>query len=315
VVRPSLLALAAVAALCATAPAVSAGPATPSAAHVGPRPLVSAHRGGAAYEPENTMAAFRNAVRLHVDQLETDTQLTKDGKLVLIHDDTLDRTTNCHGAVQDSTYAAIRKCGAAYWFTPGVGPSEHDPKAAHPLRGHGVRVPLAATLFRYVRSIGRRAPQISIEIKDIPGEANFDADAEPVARDLVTLIHRLGRADTLVQSFYPPALDAVKGLDPRIRTQLLSETTASYALAYAVARGHDVVAPDSGSPDLSPTFVRAAHVAGKLVIVWTPDARTDQVTAFADGVDGVISNWPACTLELEQRAHPAPGFGLPDCPR
>ncbi|MBW3659978.1 MAG: glycerophosphodiester phosphodiesterase, partial [Actinobacteria bacterium] len=60
--------------------------------------VVSAHRGGAAYAPENTMVAFRNAVRLGVDQLEADTQLTADGRLVLIHDDTVDRTTDCSGS-------------------------------------------------------------------------------------------------------------------------------------------------------------------------------------------------------------------------
>src|SRR3546814_1235503 len=64
-------------------------------------PLISAHRGGAAYAPENTMTAFANAARLGVDELEMDTQLTADGELVVIHDDTLDRPTNCSGSVGD----------------------------------------------------------------------------------------------------------------------------------------------------------------------------------------------------------------------
>ena len=100
-----------------------------------PGPLVSAHRGGAAYAPENTMPAFDNAVRLGVDQLETDTQLTADGRLVLLHDDRLDRTTDCTGTVASRTWAEIEPCDAAYWWTPGQGVTVPDPTAPHPLRG------------------------------------------------------------------------------------------------------------------------------------------------------------------------------------
>ena len=89
----------------------------------------------------------------------------------------------------------------------------------------------------------------------------------------------------------------------------------TYASVFATAFGFDIVAPDSGSPDLSPNTVTAAHAAGKLVIVWTPDTRTDQEAAMATGADGVISNWPACTLAIEHRAHPKAGFGLSDCPK
>src|SRR3546814_17199025 len=77
-------------------------------------PLISAHRGGAAYAPENTMTAFANAARLGVDALEMDTQLTADGELVVIHDDTLDRTTNCSGSVGAIKLTAISACASAY---------------------------------------------------------------------------------------------------------------------------------------------------------------------------------------------------------
>jgi len=299
--------------------AVAAATAEPTLASYGAAPqrkiIISAHRGGAAYAPENTMVAFRNAVRLGVDQVETDTQLTKDGKLVLIHDDSLDRTTNCHGAVKDHTYAEIRRCDAAYWFTPGQGTTTPDAHARHPLRGTGVQVPLAATLFSYVRSMERPRPTISIEIKDIPGEANFDVTANATATKLVALIHRSGLRNTIVQSFWPPALTSVELLDPAIRTQLLTQTTMTYASVFSAVFRFDIVAPDSGSPDLSSGSVTAAHAAGKLVIVWTPDTRADQQAAMATGADGVISNWPACALDIEHRGHPKAGFGLPDCPR
>ena len=110
-------------------------------------PVVSAHRGGAAYAPENTLPAFRNAVRLGVDQLEMDTQLTADNQLVILHDDTLDRTTQCSGAVNAKTLAEVERCDAAYWFSPGQGPSVPDMDLPHPLRGAGVNVPTLKELL------------------------------------------------------------------------------------------------------------------------------------------------------------------------
>ena len=105
-----------------------------------PRVIVSAHRGGAAYAPENTMAAFRNAARLGVDELEADVQLTADGELVLLYDDTLDRTTDCTGAVLDLSWAEISLCDAAYWGTPGPSTTTLEETSPHPLRGRGIGV-------------------------------------------------------------------------------------------------------------------------------------------------------------------------------
>jgi len=73
-----------------------------------PRPLVMAHRGASGYAPENTLAAFRLALRQGADLLETDLRFTKDGQLVCIHDPTVDRTTDGHGAVSDMTLAEIK---------------------------------------------------------------------------------------------------------------------------------------------------------------------------------------------------------------
>src|SRR3546814_7190219 len=88
--------------------------------------------------PENTMTAFANAARLGVDELEMDTQLTADGELVVIHDDTLDRTTNCSGSVGAMTLADIEACDAAYWFAPGQDVTVPADDRDNPLRGHGI---------------------------------------------------------------------------------------------------------------------------------------------------------------------------------
>ena len=262
-------------------------------------PFVSAHRGGAAYAPENTLVAFANAVRLGVDELEADTQLTADGHLVVIHDDTVDRTTDCSGTVPSMTLAEIRACDAAYWFSPGQPTTVPNADLPHPLRGRGVVVPTAEELLDLVaRTPGVR---LSIEIKDIPGEANFDAAGVEVAEALVPAIQAAGVADrTVVQSFWPPALEAVKRLAPDLATQLLTTTstgiTATENAAYVTARGHDVSAPDHVAPDLA-EGVAVAHAAGVAVVTWTPDDRADIEAAASAGVDGVITNFPACAMQ------------------
>jgi hypothetical protein len=166
--------------------AVVVGPASGAEQDV----VVSAHRGGAAYAPENTMPAFRNAVRLGVDELEADVQLTADGELVLLHDDTLDRTTDCTGAVVERTWAEVARCDAAHWWTPGPSSTVRDVDAEHPLRGTGVGVPRLAELLALVAEPG--APRASIELKNIPGEANFDPLGTVVATAFVAAVRDSG---------------------------------------------------------------------------------------------------------------------------
>lgn len=279
-------------------------------AHAAPGTIVSAHRGGAAYAPENTMLAFRNAVRLGVDELETDVQRTKDGTLVLMHDDTLDRTTSCTGTVSSTADAALAKCDAGWWWSPGPSLTVPAATAPHPLRGKGVRVPRLSELLAYARSLGSRAPRLSIEIKDIPGESNFDPVGTAVAPALVAAIASSGvpKSRFVVQSFFPTAIDAVKRLDPALKTQFLTSSgtgqTAAMNLTYVVTRGHDVVAPNSDAPDLGSAVIAAAHAAGKAVIPYTPDTRTGQRQLLDLGVDGLITNRPGCLLQALGRPVP-----------
>ena len=278
--------------------------------------VVSAHRGGAAYAPENTMLAFRNAVRLGVDELETDVQQTADGTLVLMHDDTLDRTTSCSGTVSTTADSALAKCDAGWWWSPGPAITTPSPTAAHPLRGKGIGVPRLSELLDYARSLGARSPRLSIEIKDIPGESNFDPVGTRIAPLLVAAIAKSGvpKERFVVQSFFPTAIDAVKRLDPALRTQFLTSSgtgeTAGQNLAYVVAGRHDVVAPNYDAPDFGPQLVGAAHSAGKVVVPYTPDARDAMTALLAQGVDGMITNRPACLLSVLKR--PVPAQLLPD---
>jgi glycerophosphoryl diester phosphodiesterase len=278
-----------------------------------PTVVVSAHRGGAAYAPENTMAAFRNAARLGVDQLEADVQLTADGELVLLHDDTLDRTTDCTGAVAEQSWAEIARCDAAHWWSPGPSTTVRDEDAEHPLRDRRIGVPRLAELLDLAARPG--APTVSLEIKNIPGEANFDPAGSTVATALVDALAETGidPDKIVVQSFFPTSLEAVKRLAPHLRTQFLTTSstgqTAAQNLTYVSARDHDVVAPDHTTPDLTAELVIAAHAAGKQVVPYTPDTATALQRGLGLGVDGLITDRPACLLRLLGRPVP-PRFAL-----
>jgi glycerophosphoryl diester phosphodiesterase len=262
----------------------------PLEAHAAPAPPVYAHRGGAGIAPENTMGAFRTSHRLYGKRgvwLELDTQLTSDGVLVVMHDDSLDRTTNCTGKVIEHTAAEVTSCDASRSFEGWTRPEP---------------VP---TLEQVLREGRRHRWRLSVEIKNIPGEANFDPAGTAVADALLDLVTRTrfptGRL--VVQSFWPASLETVERGAPTIATALLTTsqlpgappgvgfTVGSNAL-FATARGYEIVSPDEASVDLGAESVGAAQALGRQVVVWTIDdpGRMAQVAAF--GVDGIITNRP-----------------------
>ena len=280
-----------------------------------PRPYVSADQGGGGYAPENTMVAMRNAIRLGVDELETDINMTSDGQLVVIHDGSLDRTTNCTGNVNSKTLAEVLRCDAAYWWTPGVttlvpGPgsvAEHDDAAEHPLRGKGVTVPTLAEFFRYIQRLGDRAPQVTIEIKNIPYDTNFDPLGHRVADVLVPLIEEYGlTSKTVVESFWPTSLERVKQLNPAIRTMFLTLGSALANYAYVAVSATEFSSSDTLAPDLNRFYVNHVHALGKKVVPWLVDAQADWAKVKDLGVDGVISSYPACIMLAMGRTVPRP---------
>ena len=263
-----------------------------------PQPVtVYAHRGGAALAPENTMGAFRNARSMWGEQgvwLEMDTQATADNELVIMHDDSLDRTTTCTGTVISHTLASLTPCDASEIF-PGWNTFESIPT------------------LRQVLTEGLTDPnwRVMVEIKDIPLEANFDATGQNVAKVLVPLVNSLGfpHDRIMVQSFWPLALDAVKALAPDIKTVFLTSSTLPSApqgigipalanILFSTLRGYTVASPDIKSSDLSPTVVSLGHVLGRQVVVWTPDTAADINKGIALGVDGIISNRPDLVFAL-----------------
>ena len=189
------------------------------------RVLNIAHQGGEDEFPSNTLYAFKRSVKAGADMLELDVGVTKDGKVVVSHDTTLDRTTSGRGTIESKTLRQIRKLDGAYWFAKGDDAYRHDrKKSAYTLRGIATgkrkppkgftradfRVPtLAQVLAAFPRT------PINIEIK---GRTKAEADAEYVenAEVLAALLAKTKRRDLIVVSFKQAAVDRFHALEPAI---------------------------------------------------------------------------------------------------
>jgi glycerophosphoryl diester phosphodiesterase len=237
----------------------------------GTRPLVFAHRGGAKIGPENTLLAFDRGLAAGADGLELDVRLSQDGEVVVIHDATLDRTTDARGPVSRYTAAQL---------------------AAVNVLGSGQGVPrLRQVLERYAQAA------IIIEIKDA---------SAVLARSVVDLVRDARAIDRVVLgSYYGSALKAARRHDSRVRTgSTMSETRlalyASYvhlAPYWAGYQAFQVPERASGGRVVSRRFVRLAHAAGLVVQVWTVDTSEDITRLLSFGVDGIISDRPDVAVE------------------
>ena len=235
-------------------------------------PLLVAHRGGAKLAPENTLAAFQRAVDLwRADILETDVHLSSDGEVVVIHDPTVDRTTDGSGRVRDLPWAALRELDAGYRFRALDGGS--------PFRGAGVGLPRLDELLESF-------PRMRINVECKAAEA-----AAPLAR----VIERHGAAHrVLIAAFsereragargYPGPWGASAGQVASVR--FLGALRAPRADIIQVSewwRGIHVV---------TPRFLRSAHRLNLPVQVWTVDEPADMRRLLAWGVDGIQSDRP-----------------------
>jgi glycerophosphoryl diester phosphodiesterase len=190
------------------------------------RPLNIAHQGGEDEFPSNTMYAFRKAVRAGADMLELDVGVTRDGKVIVMHDTTVDGKTNGHGTVASKTLRQIKRLDAAYWFAPGAREHYSHDLARRAYRFRGIatgrrqppkgfkaadfRVP---TLTQVLKAFPRTP--INIEIKGrTPDEetAEYVQNAEVLAR----LLKNTKRRNLIVVSFQQAAVDRFHELAPRI---------------------------------------------------------------------------------------------------
>jgi len=188
-------------------------------------PLDIAHQGGEDEFPSNTMYAFERALQVGADMLELDVGVTQDGQVVVMHDTTVDRTTNGHGTVASFTLRQLRKLDAAYWFSGGADAYRHDrARSAYRLRGvaTGKRRPpkgFSAADFRVptLREVLRAFPHTPINV-EIKGRTKAEALDEYLtnADALARTLKGTKRRDVIVVSFKQEAVDRFHQLVPAL---------------------------------------------------------------------------------------------------
>ena len=230
--------------------------------------IIEAHRGDSANAPENTMAAFRRAVDLDADSMEFDVHPALDGTLMVIHDSTLDRTTNGTGAVQTKTVEQLRRLDAGAWFSPEFA---------------GEKLPTLEEVCALLEKINIK---LNIEIKASPPGQN-------VPLTLVNLLRRFGKEhDYIVSSFNLQALLEVRKIEPQIQLALIGKGPE----ILPQAKHHDLPWIHGEFSTVDKPLIDAAHALGKRVNIWTMDDPSRFAYWKGIGVDKICTNCPSKML-------------------
>ncbi len=237
---------------------------------------VAAHRGASSFAPENTLAAF-SAAAGYAEYVELDVQKSADGELVIIHDDTVDRTTNGTGAVASMTLAQLKALDA--------GSKAHASFA-------GQTIPTFAEAINAIRAQGMK---ILIERKSTTVSA----------AEINNALNALGaKNDVIVQSFDWPFITALRALDATLPLGVLGDQPIdATAIANAQAAGANMMAYAFTMVDA--TAVAAVHAAGMEIYAWTVMSGNIQIMADL-GCDGLITNDPRLASDILGRNTFAP---------
>jgi glycerophosphoryl diester phosphodiesterase len=250
-------------------------------------PLVIAHQGGDHLWPGNTLYAFQNAVDLGVDVLEMDLHITSDDVLVLMHDETVDRTTDGSGEIETMTLDELKQLDAGHDWT-------RDDGDTFPFRGQGVTVPTLEEVFAEFPHM-----RMTIEIKK--------TDAS-MAKPFCGLIRQYGMEDkVLVASFHDERMQEFRAECPEAATSSArQETTVFVLLTKGFLGGFyspqffslQVPRESSGITVMTKSFVKAAHARNLAVEPWTINDEETMRLFIEWGVDGIITDRPDLMLEV-----------------
>lgn len=218
--------------------------------------LVIAHRGFSGAAPENTLPAFRKALGTGCDGLEADLRLTREGRVAILHDATVDRTTDGSGKVREMGMARLRRLDAGSWYDA-------------PFRG--TRIPT----LEEVLALGRRCELLILDTKD----------RDPSWLGRFPLLQEL---PILVASEYDGFLKSIRRRFPWVHTALTAERTED--LTRAARLGCTAIDPRARLVDAA--FLRRSRALGLEVYPWTVNAPKEALRLARLGVDGVITNFP-----------------------
>ncbi|HEX6939532.1 MAG TPA: glycerophosphodiester phosphodiesterase [Longimicrobiales bacterium] len=247
-------------------------------------PLLIAHRGGAGLAPENTLEAFRQAVDdWAVDMIELDVRATADGHCAVLHDATVDRTTDGTGPLAGMTLAEVKRLDAGYRFT-------RDGGRTFPFRGRGIRIPTIEEVLEALPTT-----RLTIEVKD--GAAQ---------RPLFEAIGRAGAEDRIIVAGESNAARTEFGRYPGPTSASASDLRRLYILHRLHLGGLWVPDVDAaqmpehwnGRRILTPAFVRELHALRIDVHVWTVNDPDDMHRLLDWGVDGLVTDRPDLLADI-----------------
>lgn len=250
-------------------------------------PLVIGHRGAAGHAPENTLAAFRKGLALGADGIECDVHMSRDGHLVVIHDETVDRTTDGTGRVGDLDLSALQALDAGSWYDAAFA---------------GERIPTLSQLVDAVLSAEReqgRELRLIVELKH--GDERYPG----IEERLVGALAATALAErTVVIGFDHRAMARVKRLRPSLTTGVLYDARPVDALSLARAAGADMIGPSVKW--LEAQDVAAAREAGIGVFVWTASTEATMRKVVELAVTAAGSDLPDRLLAMRSnRCFPA----------
>lgn len=256
------------------------------------RPLVYAHRGGAALRPENTIAAFDHGLALGADGLEFDVHLSRDGIVVVHHDTTVNRTTNGRGPVRNYTAEELGRLDAGHWFDPAA----HGDGAAggeYPWRERAGGVPM-------LREVLRRYPDVPIIIE-------LKVNNPELARrtiDELRATHSVDRA--ALGSFYTGVLRTAREYEPCVRTGAAREETrwalyrswVRWPVGRTAYQEFQVPERSGRTTIVTPRFIEHASRSGLPVKVWTVNNAADMERLLRWGAAALISDRPDTAVRV-----------------
>ncbi|OGR60578.1 MAG: hypothetical protein A2X36_13195 [Elusimicrobia bacterium GWA2_69_24] len=257
----------------------------------GKGPAVHGHRGCRGILPENTLSAFKEALRLGVDVLELDTGVSRDGVVVISHNRELDPAI-CLGPdgkpakpepIHSLTLAELKAydCGTL-----------KNPRFPGQSPRPGERIPSLAELFALAKD---SKVEFNIETKLVPGEPDVTPSPEEFAGRLVSVVNEYGlQSRVIVQSFDRRTLEAVRKLEPRIRLAMLTSDNLLDFAAVAKAQKVDIISPDQLW--ITKADVDALHAAGVQVAPWTVNDEKGWARMLELGVDAVITDYPGALI-------------------
>lgn len=255
-----------------------------------PRPLVFAHRGGGGLFPENTLEAFKHSAELGVDVLELDIHGTADGKLVVMHDRTVDRTTDGSGKVSEMTLEQLKKLDAGYKFT-------NDGGKTFPFRGKGITIPTLEEIFAAF-------PAMTFNVEPKQQTPSITQPLCGILRE------RKVTGNVIVGSFRQEVLDEFRAECAEVATSASPSEVSKFLAMYKTGLAESYTPPMQALqvPEnvgylnvVSKDFVEAAHKLNLKVHVWTVNKPEDMQRLLEMGVDGIMTDYPDRLLKLFDR--------------